>query len=61
MYGPPTDAKKNTSLQVTHCIPPSPGSLAIFAVPRQHRVCRVDALAGAHKRLSIAGWFMTEH
>jgi SM-20-related protein len=61
MYGPPTDSKKNTSLQVTHCIPPLPGSLAIFAVPRQHRVCRVDPLAGDHKRLSIAGWFMTEH
>lgn len=61
MYGGPSDSKKNTSLQVTHCIPPLPGSLAIFTVPRQHRVCRVDALAGEHKRLSIAGWFMTEH
>jgi len=61
MYGPQTDSKRNTSLQVTHCIPPSPGSLAVFAVPRQHRVCRVDPLAGDHKRLSIAGWFMTEH
>ncbi len=61
LYGPPMDSKKNTSLQVTHCIPPLPGSLAIFTVPRQHRVCRVDALAGDHTRLSIAGWFMTEH
>ncbi len=61
IYGPPAHADQKTSLQVTHCIPPSPGSLAIFAVPRQHRVCRVDALAGDHKRLSIAGWFMTEH
>lgn len=61
MYGPQTDSKRNMSLQVTHCIPPSPGSLAIFAVPRQHRVCRVDPLAGDYKRLSIAGWFMTEH
>lgn len=61
LYGPPTNSKKNTSLQVTHCIPPLPGSLAIFAVPRQHRVCRVDVLAGNHTRLSIAGWFMTEH
>ena len=61
MYGPPANPGQQTSLQVTHCIPPSPGSLAIFAVPRQHRVCRVDALAGEQKRLSIAGWFMTEH
>lgn len=61
LYGPPTNSKKNTSLQVTHCIPPLPGSLVLFAVPRQHRVCRVDVLAGDHKRLSIAGWFMTEH
>lgn len=53
--------QKNTSLQVTHCIPPSPGSLVLFSVPRQHRVSRVDTLARDHKRLSIAGWFMTEH
>ncbi|MEC4679667.1 MAG: hypothetical protein VST67_03095 [Nitrospirota bacterium] len=32
-----------------------------ITVPQFHRVCRVDALAGNHKRLSIAGWFMTEH
>ncbi|MGD9853166.1 MAG: 2OG-Fe(II) oxygenase family protein [Nitrospirales bacterium] len=61
IYGSPASSGQNTSLQVTHCIPPIPGSLAIFTVPRQHRVCRVDALAGAHTRLSIAGWFMTEH
>jgi len=65
IYGSPAsvDSKdsRNSSLQVTYCIPPSPGSLVIFAVPRQHRVCRVDALAGDHERLSIAGWFMTEH
>lgn len=61
IYGSPASLKQNTSLQVTHCIPPIPGSLAIFTVPRQHRVCRVDALAGTHTRLSIAGWFMTEH
>lgn len=46
---------------VSQCIAPQPGSLALFTVPRYHRVCRVDPLAGAHKRLSIAGWFMTEH
>ena len=61
MYRSPHSPDQQTSLEVTQCIPPTPGSLAIFAVPRQHRVCRVDALAGEHKRLSIAGWFMTEH
>jgi len=48
-------------LIITHCIPPKPGSLVMFTVPRFHRVCRVDLTAGDHKRLSIAGWFMTEH
>lgn len=45
----------------THCIEPRPGSLVMFTVPRFHRVCRVDLSAGHHRRLSIAGWFMTEH
>lgn len=49
------------SLEIADCIAPNPGTLAIFAVPRFHRVCRVDELAGDHARLSIAGWFMTEH
>lgn len=48
-------------LAITHCIAPRPGSLVMFTVPRFHRVCRVDHTAGEHKRLSIAGWFMTEH
>ncbi len=48
-------------LEVTHCIEPRPGSLVMFTVPRFHRVCRVDETAGDHRRLSIAGWFMTEH
>lgn len=48
-------------LEINQCIIPQPGSLALFTVPRFHRVCRVDTLAGPHKRLSIAGWFMTEH
>lgn len=48
-------------LRITHCIAPQPGSLVVFTVPRYHRVCRVDPVAGAHKRQSIAGWFMTEH
>ena len=37
------------------------GALVMFTVPRYHRVCRVDQTAGQHRRLSIAGWFMTEH
>ncbi|MCP9470364.1 MAG: 2OG-Fe(II) oxygenase [Nitrospira sp.] len=45
----------------THCIEPRPGSLVMFTVPRFHRVCRVDPSAGSHRRLSVAGWFMTEH
>ncbi len=48
-------------LEVTHCIEPRPGSLVMFTVPRSHRVCRVDETAGEHRRLSIAGWCMTEH
>lgn len=49
------------NLTPTHCIEPRPGSLVMFTVPRYHRVCRVDPTAGRHRRLSIAGWFMTEH
>lgn len=48
-------------LMPTHCIEPRPGSLVMFTVPRFHRICRVDPTAGQHRRLSIAGWFMTEH
>ena len=48
-------------LEVTHCIEPRPGSFVMFTVPRFHRVCRVDHVAGDQRRLSIAGWFMTEH
>lgn len=51
----------STDLVPTHCIEPRPGSLVLFTVPRFHRVCRVDPVAGQHRRLSIAGWFMTEH
>jgi SM-20-related protein len=49
------------NLVPTYCIEPCPGSLVLFTVPRFHRVCRVDPTAGQHRRLSIAGWFMTEH
>lgn len=59
------DGKKGAdgrlTLRLAQCILPEPRSLVIFAVPRFHRVARVDQLAGEHKRLSIAGWFMTEH
>ncbi|MBU6481098.1 MAG: 2OG-Fe(II) oxygenase [Nitrospirae bacterium] len=50
-----------SDLTITHCIAPKPGSLVLFTVPRFHRVCRVDPVSGDHKRLSVAGWFMTEH
>ncbi|MBS0184651.1 MAG: 2OG-Fe(II) oxygenase [Nitrospira sp.] len=49
------------NLTPIHCVEPRPGSLVMFTVPRFHRVCRVDPTAGQHRRLSIAGWFMTEH
>ena len=57
--GDRSDGRSN--LVPTHCIEPRPGSLVMFTVPRFHRVCRVDPTAGQHRRLSIAGWFMTEH
>lgn len=49
------------AIEPTHWISPEPGQLTLFTVPRLHRVCRVDPLAGSHKRISISGWFMTEH
>lgn len=52
---------RNGGYEVDHCIAPDPGSLVLFTVPRHHRVCRVDPLAGSNRRLSIAGWFMTDH
>lgn len=54
-------ASAQGDLEVRHCIEPRPGSLVMFTVPRFHRVCRVDQVAGDQRRLSIAGWFMTEH
>ena len=54
-------ATDQPDLEVTHCIEPRPGSLVMFTVPRFHRVCRVDQVAGEHRRLSVAGWFMTQH
>ncbi len=60
LYHAKKDPRGNRVMDVAQCIAPQPGSLALFVVPRFHRVCRVDALAGDCKRLSIAGWFMTE-
>lgn len=57
----PDHTAERIDLVPTHCIEPRPGSLVMFTVPRFHRVCRVDQTAGQHRRLSIAGWFMTEH
>jgi SM-20-related protein len=61
IYSSPHHGSQPRDLSVTHCILPKPGSLVLFTVPRFHRVCRVDAVCGDHARLSIAGWFMTEH
>ena len=60
LYRDTSDAHSHQKLDVAQCIAPQPGALVIFTVPRFHRVCRVDPLAVDHKRLSIAGWFMTE-
>jgi len=60
LYRDTRDQHGNRELEVAQCIAPQPGSLVIFTVPRFHRVCRVDPLAVDHKRLSVAGWFMTE-
>ena len=62
IYSPVGESRDGKSeLAITHCVAPKPGSLVMFTVPRFHRVCRVHQTAGEHKRLSIAGWFMTEH
>jgi SM-20-related protein len=61
IYEPRQDRQGKQVFDIAHCIAPQPGSLVLFTVPRCHRVCRVDPLAGDHKRLSIAGWIMTEH
>ena len=58
---PASSGHQPRDLSVTHCILPKPGSLVLFTVPRFHRVCRVDHVCGDHARLSIGGWFMTQH
>ncbi len=60
LYHEQHDTRDARRLDVAQCIAPEPGALVIFTVPRFHRVCRVDPLAVDHKRLSVAGWFMTE-
>ena len=61
VYDTKKDRQGKQTLDVAHCIIPQPRSLALFAVPRFHRVCRIDPLAGDHRRMSIVAWFMTEH
>lgn len=61
IYEARQDRQGKPVFDISHCIAPQPGSLVFFTVPRLHRVCRVDPLAGNHTRLSIAGWVMTEH
>ena len=61
LYDEKTSASEDLAFEVGTCIPPEPGSLVLFTVPRMHRVCRVDPFAADNKRLSIGGWFMTEH
>lgn len=60
IYEPRGGQQGKQTFEITHCLAPQPGALVLFTVPRHHRVCRVDRLAGSHKRLSISGWFMTE-
>lgn len=48
-------------LFISNCVAPEPGSLVLFTVAHFHLVCRVDPVIGEDKRLSIAGWFLTEH
>ena len=56
---PPVKGGGTPKVAITHCVSPDPGSLVLFTVPRLHRVCRVDPTCGEHRRLSIAGWFLT--
>jgi SM-20-related protein len=49
------------ALEICGCVAPKPRSLAMFTVPRFHRVCRIDPHAGNNRRKTIVTWFMTEH
>lgn len=61
IYDEKKDQQAKQTLEIAGCVAPKPRSLAMFTVPRFHRVCRIDPLAGDHRRLSIVTWFMTEH
>jgi len=50
-----------SALDIVGCVAPKPRSLAMFTLPRFHRVCRIDPHAGNHRRKTIVTWFMTEH
>ncbi len=43
---------------VALAIAPSPNRLVLLGEDRPHRVARVDQNAGAHVRVSIAGFFL---
>lgn len=43
---------------IATCITPCPNRLVLLASDRPHRVTRVDTNAGAHVRMSIAGFFL---
>ncbi len=53
--------KDKPALEIVGCVAPKPRSLAMFTVPRWHRVCRIDPHAGDKRRKTIVTWFMTEH
>ncbi|MDP6625008.1 MAG: 2OG-Fe(II) oxygenase family protein [Nitrospinota bacterium] len=61
VYGEKKDNTGKKALDIVGCVAPKPRSLAMFTVPRHHRVCRIDPLAGDHRRQTIVTWFMTEH
>ena len=61
VYGERKDTSDKKALDIVGCVAPKPRSLAMFTVPRHHRVCRIDPLAGDHRRQTIVTWFMTEH
>jgi hypothetical protein len=43
---------------VSLCIHPKPNRLVLLGPERPHRVARVDTNAGAHARVSVAGFFL---
>jgi len=53
IYDRKKDQQRKQTLEITHCIIPQSRSLALFAVPRFHRVCRIDHYAQAPRRLFI--------